>query len=205
MQRDDVAYGIKQSYNERKGCFEKPYGIGVKILVDGVTGHINSDLMKVCINMCASGGIVMEELVCQNCNGKLKVDLTTKIAVCDYCGTAFMLGEPKEASEKQQELEKIKKLQKIGEFEECNKRFKKLIKKYSTDYDILWEYVLYVTGDFNEYMLGVLLPDDVLEAQECAKKAIKLAPENIAEKISEEWAAYVEKFNDFLQKRKENE
>ena len=128
MQRDDIAYGIKESYNERKGCFEKPYGIGVKILVDGMTGRINSDRMNACINMCASGGIVMEELVCQNCNGKLKVDLTTKIAVCDYCKAAFMLGESPEISEKQRELQNIKHLQTVGEYEECDKRFKKLIK-----------------------------------------------------------------------------
>ena len=123
----------------------------------------------------------MEELVCQNCNGKLKIDLATKIAVCDYCVTAFMLGEPPEISEKQRELQKIKQLHSIGEYEESDKRFKKLIKKYSTDYEILWEYVLFVTNDLNEYMMGVLLSEDVLEAQECAKKAIKLAPDSISE------------------------
>lgn len=147
----------------------------------------------------------MEELVCQNCNGKLKIDLATKIAVCDYCGTAFMLGESPEISEKQRELQNIKQLQTIGENEECEKRFKKLIKKYSTDYEILWEYVLYVTNDFNEYMIGVLLSEDVLEAQDCANKAIKLAPDSIAEKISKEWSAYVGLYNDYLQKGKEEE
>lgn len=147
----------------------------------------------------------MEELVCQNCNGKLKIDLATKIAVCDYCGTAFMLGESPEISEKQRELQNIKQLQTIGENEECEKRFKKLIKKYSTDYEILWEYVLYVTNDFNEYMIGVLLSEDVLEAQDCANKAIKLAPDSIAEKISKEWSAYVGVYNDYLQKDKEEE
>lgn len=147
----------------------------------------------------------MEELVCQNCNGKLKIDLATKIAVCDYCGTAFMLGESPEISEKQRELQNIKQLQTIGENEECDKRFKKLIKKYSTDYEILWEYVLYVTNDFNEYMIDVLLSEDVLEAQDCANKAIKLAPDSIAEKISKEWSAYVGLYNDYLQKGKEEE
>lgn len=147
----------------------------------------------------------MEELVCQNCNGKLKIDLATKIAVCDYCGTAFMLGESPEISEKQRELQNIKQLQTIGENEECDRRFKKLIKKYSTDYEILWEYVLYVTNDFNEYMIGVLLSEDVLEAQDCANKAIKLAPDSIAEKISKEWSAYVGLYNDYLQKGKEEE
>lgn len=147
----------------------------------------------------------MEELVCQNCNGKLKIDLATKIAVCDYCGTAFMLGESPEISEKQRELQNIKQLQTIGENEECDRRFKKLIKKYSTDYEILWEYVLYVTNDFNEYMIGVLLSEDVLEAQDCANKAIKLAPDAIAEKISKEWSAYVGLYNDYLQKGKEEE
>lgn len=147
----------------------------------------------------------MEELVCQNCNGKLKIDLATKIAVCDYCGTAFMLGESPEISEKQRELQNIKQLQTIGENEECDKRFKKLIKKYSTDYEILWEYVLYVTNDFNEYMIDVLLSEDVLEAQDCANKAIKLAPDSIAEKISKEWSAYVGVYNDYLQKGKEEE
>ncbi len=147
----------------------------------------------------------MEELVCQNCNGKLKIDLATKIAVCDYCGTAFMLGEPPEISEKQRELQKIKQLQSIGEYEESDKRFKKLIKKYSTDYEILWEYVLYVTNDLNEYMMGVMLSEDVLEAQECAKKAIKLAPDSISEKIAKEWSAYVGLYNDFLQKGNEEE
>ena len=48
-------------------------------------------------------------------------------------------------------------------------------------------------------MMGVLLSEDVLEAQECAKKAIKLAPDSISEKISKEWSAYVGLFNDFLQ------
>lgn len=147
----------------------------------------------------------MEELVCQNCNGKLKIDLATKIAVCDYCGTAFMLGESPKISEKQRELQNIKQLQTIGENEECEKRFKKLIKKYSTDYEILWEYVLYVTNDFNEYMIGVLLSEDVLEAQDCANKAIKLAPDSIAEKISKDWSAYVGLYNDYLQKGKEEE
>lgn len=147
----------------------------------------------------------MEELVCQNCNGKLKIDLATKIAVCDYCGTAFKLGESPKISEKQRELQNIKQLQTIGENEECEKRFKKLIKKYSTDYEILWEYVLYVTNDFNEYMIGVLLSEDVLEAQDCANKAIKLAPDSIAEKISKEWSAYVGLYNDYLQKGKEEE
>lgn len=147
----------------------------------------------------------MEELVCQNCNGKLKIDLATKIAVCDYCRTAFMLGEPPEISEKQRELQKIKQLQSIGEYEEIDKRFKKLIKKYSTDYEILWEYVLYVTNDLNEYMMGVMLSEDVLEAQECAKKAIKLAPDSISEKIAKEWSAYVGLYNDFLQKGNEEE
>lgn len=147
----------------------------------------------------------MEELVCQNCNGKLKIDLATKIAVCDYCGTAFMLGESPKISEKQRELQNIKQLQTIGENEECEKRFKKLIKKYSTDYEILWEYVLYVTNDFNEYMIGVLLSEDVLEAQDCANKAIKLAPDLISEKISKDWSAYVGLYNDYLQKGKEEE
>lgn len=147
----------------------------------------------------------MEELVCQNCNGKLKIDLATKIAVCDYCGTAFMLGESPKISEKQRELQSIKQLQTIGENEECEKRFKKLIKKYSTDYEILWEYVLYVTNDFNEYMIGVLLSEDVLEAQDCANKAIKLAPDLISEKISKDWSAYVGLYNDYLQKGKEEE
>lgn len=147
----------------------------------------------------------MEELVCQNCNGKLKIDLATKIAVCDYCGTAFMLGESPEISEKQRELQNIKQLQTIGENEECDKRFKKLIKKYSTDYEILWEYVLYITNDFNEYMIGVLLSEDVLEAQDCANKAIKLAPDLISEKISKDWSAYVGLYNDYLQKDKEEE
>lgn len=147
----------------------------------------------------------MEELVCQNCNGKLKIDLATKIAVCDYCGTAFMLGESPEISEKQRELQNIKQLQTIGENEECDRRFKKLIKKYSTDYEILWEYVLYVTNDFNEYMIGVLLSEDVLEAQDCANKAIKLAPDLISEKISKDWSAYVGLYNDYLQKGKEEE
>lgn len=147
----------------------------------------------------------MEELVCQNCNGKLKIDLATKIAVCDYCGTAFMLGESPEISEKQRELQSIKQLQTIGENEECEKRFKKLIKKYSTDYEILWEYVLFVTNDFNEYMIGVLLSEDVLEAQDCANKAIKLAPDLISEKISKDWSAYVGLYNDYLQKGKEEE
>ncbi|WP_394921768.1 hypothetical protein [uncultured Robinsoniella sp.] len=147
----------------------------------------------------------MEELVCQNCNGKLKIDLATKIAVCDYCGTAFMLGESPEISEKQRELQNIKQLQTIGENEECDRRFKKLIKKYSTDYEILWEYVLYVTNDFNEYMIGVLLSEDVLEAQDCANKAIKLAPDLISEKISKDWSAYVGLYNDYLQKDKEEE
>ena len=147
----------------------------------------------------------MEELVCQNCNGKLKIDLATKIAVCDYCGTAFMLGESPEISEKQRELQNIKQLQTIGENEECDRRFKKLIKKYSTDYEILWEYVLYITNDFNEYMIGVLLSEDVLEAQDCANKAIKLAPDLISEKISKDWSAYVGLYNDYLQKDKEEE
>jgi len=147
----------------------------------------------------------MEELVCQNCNGKLKIDLATKIAVCDYCGTAFMLGESPEISEKQRELQNIKQLQTIGENEECDRRFKKLIKKYSTDYEILWEYVLYITNDFNEYMIGVLLSEDVLEAQDCANKAIKLAPDLISEKISKDWSAYVGLYNDYLQKGKEEE
>lgn len=147
----------------------------------------------------------MEELVCQNCNGKLKIDLATKIAVCDYCGTAFMLGESPKISEKQRELQSIKQLQTIGENEECEKRFKKLIKKYSTDYEILWEYVLYVTNDFNEYMIDVLLSEDVLEAQDCANKAIKLAPDLISEKISKDWSAYVGLYNDYLQKGKEEE
>lgn len=147
----------------------------------------------------------MEELVCQNCNGKLKIDLATKIAVCDYCGTAFMLGKSPEISEKQRELQNIKQLQTIGENEECDKRFKKLIKKYSTDYEILWEYVLYITNDFNEYMIGVLLSEDVLEAQDCANKAIKLAPDLISEKISKDWSAYVGLYNDYLQKGKEEE
>ena len=203
MQRDDIAYGIKESYNERKGCFEKPYGIGVKILVDGMTGRMNFDLVNACINMFASGGIMMEELVCQNCNGNLKVDLTTKIAVCDYCKAAFMLGESPEISENQRELQNIKQLQTVGEYEECDKRIKKLIKKYPTDYEILWEYVLHVTNNLNEYMIGVLLSEDVLEAQECAKKAIKLAPDLISEKISKDWSTYVGVYNDFLQKGKE--
>lgn len=166
----------------RERDVSKPYGIGVKILVDGMTGRMNSDLVNACINMFASGGIMMEELVCQNCNGKLKVDLITKIAVCDYCKAAFMLGESPEISENQRELQNIKQLQTVGEYEECDKRIKKLIKKYPTDYEILWEYVLHVTNNLNEYMIGVLLSEDVLEAQECAKKAIKLAPDLISRK-----------------------
>ena len=146
----------------------------------------------------------MKMLECPNCSGKLKINYATGTAVCEYCGTSFLLEENKEEVEKKRKLQEIRQLQKIGDSQECEKKFHKLLKKYPTDYKILWEYVLYLTNNLEQRFMGIILPDDILEAQECARKVAKLAPEEEAKEIVEKWTAYANKYNEYLEEVKQD-
>lgn len=141
----------------------------------------------------------MKELKCLQCNGDLQIDYSKGIAVCGYCGADFLL-ENDEAFEKQKQLEEIQKLKKISEFEKIQKKFKQLLKKYPTDYEILWEYVTYETYNFAEDE-RVDLNDSMtlLKVEEYALKAIELAPDDVSKKMEEDWEAFVVFYKKYME------
>lgn len=146
----------------------------------------------------------MQKMICSECGENLKVDYEKKIAVCPNCEAAFLLDDVCEDMKKQKKLQKIQELDELGEYEKAEKSFRKLIKKYPDDYELMWKFVNYLTNDL-EITLGkyvIVGEDQLLEAEEYAHKAVELAPDDAEEEMCEAWERYVRHVNDIFEKEK---
>lgn len=105
---------------------------------------------------------------------------------------------------KKQKLQEIYDLKKSGKSVEADKCFKKLLKKYPLDYELMWEYVLYLTNNLRENSIEFLVDEErILIAQDYAHKAVKLSPQKYADETVGQWEAFVNKYNRRLEKERE--
>lgn len=91
---------------------------------------------------------------------------------------------------KKQKLQEIYDLKKSGKSVEADKCFKKLLKKYPLDYELMWEYVLYLTNNLQENSIEFLVDEErILIAQDYAHKAVKLSPQKYADEAVGQWGS----------------
>lgn len=141
----------------------------------------------------------MKILTCSQCNGKIKINSDNKSAVCEFCGSIYLLDDVEKDSIKPK-IEEIRFLNDSGQYKKADKRFKKLLQKYPSDHNVLWQYVLYETSDLESSGIGIIYDGNtLLQVEEYALNAIRLSPEPLQKTRREAWERFVEKYNKRLE------
>lgn len=125
---------------------------------------------------------------CPECGGELMVDEKKKEAVCQYCGTSFMISNPEVHVHNGQSMEeKLNSAETFltvhQDFEKAYAIFKQIANEYPNDYRGWWGMARAATYEFQDV-------DHHGESESNVRHAQNVAPEAVRIEINETWQEY---------------
>lgn len=125
---------------------------------------------------------------CPECGGELTVDEKKKEAVCQYCGTSFMISNPEVYVHNGQSMEeKLNSAETFltihQDFEKAYAIFKQIANEYPNDYRGWWGMACAATHEFQDV-------DHHGESESNVRHAQNVAPEAVRIEINETWQEY---------------
>lgn len=125
---------------------------------------------------------------CPECGGELMVDEKKKEAVCQYCGTSFMISNPEVHVHNGQSMEeKLNSAETFltvhQDFEKAYAIFKQIANEFPNDYRGWWGMARAATHEFQDV-------DHLGESESNVRHAQNVAPEAVRIEINETWQEY---------------
>lgn len=125
---------------------------------------------------------------CPECGGELMVDEKKKEAVCQYCGTSFMISNPEVYVHNGQSMEeKLNSAETFltvhQDFEKAYAIFKQIANEFPNDYRGWWGMARAATHEFQDV-------DHLGESESNVRHAQNVAPEAVRIEINETWQEY---------------